>query len=288
MLKLSLNENITIDKRFVGNEHIPIVVIDDLVNDPELLVKDAQLNAESLFKVQQSDFYPGVRKPAPLAYQTMIKECLWPKIHTLFSCCIDQCHIALSAYSIATTKPQQLRPIQMLPHFDTTDQKWTIESKTNYTLDKNSKNYVYGDVAYEDDRFGSFDNSTSVSAGWGRQWIKNEEHSLFADIGPGYKRDVTKASDGVPSETLSAFIIQAQALYTTKINSHVEFEQKLSAKYAPKSGENSKYKAESSITTKLIETLQLKFSFVVDHNTEVEEGKKKTDTQTAVTLVYSF
>lgn len=172
--------------------------------------------------------------------------------------------------------------------FDTTDQKWTIESKTNYTLDQNSKNYVYGDIAYEDDRFGSFDNSTSVSAGWGRQWIKNEDHSLFADIGPGYKRDVTKASEGVPSETLSSFIIQAQALYTTKINSHVEFEQKLSAKYAPKSGENSKYKAESSITTKLIETLQLKFSLVVDHNTEVDEGKKKTDTQTAVTLVYSF
>ena len=62
----------------------------------------------------------------------------------------------------------------------------------------------------------------------------------------------------------------------------------LSAKYAPGSGDNSKYKAETSITTKLIETLALKFSFIIDHNTEVDEGTERTDTQTAMTLVYSF
>lgn len=173
-------------------------------------------------------------------------------------------------------------------NFETSDQKWTVESKTNYTLDKNSKNYIYGDIAYEDNRFSGFENQSSISAGWGREWFKNENASLFADIGPGYKRDVTKATDTAASETQSSFIVQAQALYLRKINEHVEFKQILSAKYAPKSGENSKYKAESSITTKLIETLALKFSFIVDHNTEVEEGTERTDTQTAMTLVYSF
>jgi len=172
--------------------------------------------------------------------------------------------------------------------FETTDEKWTVESKTNYTLDTNSKNYVYGDVAYEKNRFGSYENQSSISAGWGREWFKNDKASLFADIGPGYKRDVTKATDTMASETNSSFIVQAQALYLRKINEHVEFKQTLSVKYAPSSGENSKYKAESSISTKLIETLQLKFSFLVDHNTEVEEGTDNTDTQTAITLVYSF
>ena len=172
--------------------------------------------------------------------------------------------------------------------FETTDEKWTVESKTNYTLDTKSKNYAYGDVAYEKNRFGSYENQSSISAGWGREWFKNDKASLFADIGPGYKRDVTKATDTMSSETNSSFIVQAQALYLRKINEHVEFKQTLSIKYAPKGGENSKYKAESSITTKLIETLQLKFSFLVDHNTEVEKVTSKTDTQTAVTLVYSF
>lgn len=172
--------------------------------------------------------------------------------------------------------------------FDTSDQKWTVESKTNYTLDESSKNYIYGDVAYEDNRFSGFENQSSISAGWGREWFKNEKASLFADIGPGYKRDVIKATGDMASETQSAFIIQAQALYLRKINEHVNFKQLLSAKYAPGSGDNSKYKAETSITTKLIETLALKFSFIIDHNTEVDEGTERTDTQTAMTLVYSF
>lgn len=168
--------------------------------------------------------------------------------------------------------------------FETSDQKWAVDSKTNYTLSTEGKNYVYGNIRYEDDRFSSFESQSSVSAGWGRHWYKTDKASLFADIGPGFKSDKVK----VTGETQNAFIIQAQALYLRKINEHVEFKQTLSAKVAPKSGENSIYSAESSITTKLIETLQLKFSFKLDHNTEVSDDKKNTDTQTALTLVYSF
>lgn len=167
---------------------------------------------------------------------------------------------------------------------ETTDQKWTIVSKTNYILNESNKSYIYGDVSYEDNRTGSFDNQSSLSSGWGREWYKNEVSSFFADIGPGYKRDVLKET----SETKSAFIVQAQALYIRQINEHVEFKQTLSAKYAPKSGENSTYSAESSISTKLMDAMQLKVSFKVDHNTEVELGTERTDTETAITLVYSF
>jgi len=168
--------------------------------------------------------------------------------------------------------------------FETTDQKWTVVSKTNYTLDDATKSYIYGDVYYEDNRIGSFENQSSISAGLGREWYKNEVSSFFADVGPGFKRDVIRGS----SEVNTAFIIQAEALYLRKINEHVEFKQSLSAKYAPKSGKNSKFNAESSITTKLIETLLLKITFRVDYNTVVEPDTKKVDTQTAITLVYSF
>ncbi len=171
--------------------------------------------------------------------------------------------------------------------FITTDQRWNITSQTNYTLE-GDKNYVYGNIWYEDNDFNSFKNQSSISTGWGRHWYKNEKASLWADIGPGYKRDVVKAKGDVAEHTDSALIIQAQALYLRTLNENVEFKQTFSAKYAVKSGENSIYKAESSITTKLISTLQLKFTFSVDYNSEVDEDKENTDTQTAVTLVYSF
>ncbi len=170
----------------------------------------------------------------------------------------------------------------------TTEQKWTIDSKTNYTLDADSTNYMYGNAFYEDNRFTSYDNQSSVSIGWGRNWFKTEKASFFADIGPGLKRDVTKATTEKASETNNLFIVQAQALYLRQINEHVEFKQTLSAKIVPQTDENSTYKTESSIITKLIETLQLKFTVTLDYNTKVDADKEKLDTQTSVTLVYSF
>jgi putative salt-induced outer membrane protein YdiY len=79
-----------------------------------------------------------------------------------------------------------------------------------------------------------------------------------------------------------------QALYIRKLGEHIELKQLLSAKHSISAADNSIYKAETSVSTKLISTLQLKFTFTLDYNTEVEAEKENLDTQTAVTLVYSF
>jgi len=173
-------------------------------------------------------------------------------------------------------------------HFETTDQKWTFTSQTNYSLGSGEKNYVFGNVWYEDSEFNSFVSQSSISTGWGRHWYKSEQASLWADIGPGYKRDLFKETETEPERTEDSWIIQLQALYIRKLGDHVEFKQLLSAKQSLSFADNSIYKAETSITTKLISTLQLKFTFTVDYNTDVEDDKENMDTQTAVTLVYSF
>jgi putative salt-induced outer membrane protein YdiY len=168
--------------------------------------------------------------------------------------------------------------------FETSDQKFTLDAKTNYSLTKKPQNYLYGSFGFVDDRFSSFDYQATISAGWGKKWFETKTSSFFADIGPGFKRDRLAET----SENEDAFIVQAQALYTTLINEHVQFKQLVRATQAFESDENSVYRSETSLTTKLIETLQVKFSFIVDHNTEVADDKENTDTQTAVTLVYSF
>lgn len=172
--------------------------------------------------------------------------------------------------------------------FTTSDQRWSLDGKTNYTLSADGKNYLYGNLYYSEDRFNGFESQSTVSGGWGRRWIDTEKTKLDIDIGPGFKRDVLEATASQPKDTQNTFIVQAQGLYTHQINEHVEFRQLLSAKYAPKSGENSIYKSESSITTKLIETIQLRFAITIDHNTEVLPGREKTDTQTSMTVVYNF
>ncbi|WP_057830709.1 DUF481 domain-containing protein [Colwellia sp. TT2012] len=178
--------------------------------------------------------------------------------------------------------------------FQSTDNKWDILGQSNYSLEEGGKNYLYGSAYYEQDKFSSFQYQTSASFGWGRHWWETETSSFFADIGPGVKYDVIRASDATDTKLAmeeyseTAAIVQAQALYTKQINDFVEFKQYFVAKQALESGKNSIYKSETSLTTKLMESLQFKFSFRVDYDTEVEQGFENTNTETSVTLVYNF
>lgn len=166
---------------------------------------------------------------------------------------------------------------------ETTDQEFKINYQTNYTLSEGGKNYIYGNFEYEDDRFSGFENQWSVSTGWGRRWYESKDATLDADIGPGFKRD--NLDDGT---TENSFIVQAQLQYNKKFNENVSFQQLIIAKQAVDSDENSQYKTESSITANLVDALSLKFTFAIDHNTEVADGIENTDTQTGITLVYTF
>ena len=173
--------------------------------------------------------------------------------------------------------------------FETTDNKWDIQAQTNYTIGEEGKNYLYGNLAYEQDKFSGFESQSSFSAGWGRHWYETETSSFFADIGPGVKYDVTRAIGIIPSESSTNLIIQAQALYTRQLNEHVEFKQYFVARQATESGENSAYKSETSVTAQLIDSLQLKFALRIDYDTEVDETKfEKTNTETSLTLIYNF
>jgi putative salt-induced outer membrane protein len=172
--------------------------------------------------------------------------------------------------------------------FETTDNKWDILTQTNYTIGEKDKNYLYGNLTYEQDKFSGFESQSSFSAGWGRHWYETETSSLFADVGPGVQYDATRATDTKSSESNTSIIIQAQVLYTHKFNDYVQFKQYLVAKQATESGENSIYKSETSITAQLIDSLQLKFALRIDYDTEVEPEFENTNTETSMTLIYNF
>ena len=200
----------------------------------------------------------------------------------------------LLAFNALAKKLEEEDEVTGKDSFESTDNKWDILGQTNYSLEEGGKNYIYGNAYYEQDKFSGFSYQTSASVGWGRHWWETETSSFFADVGPGVKYDVIRRIDATPTTpaiaetTETAAIIQAQALYTRQINEFVEFKQYFVAKQAFESDKNSVYKSETSLTTKLIDSLQFKFAFRVDYDTEVEEGFENTNTETSVTLVYSF
>ncbi|TYK64603.1 DUF481 domain-containing protein [Colwellia echini] len=181
----------------------------------------------------------------------------------------------------------------VITNFGTSDHRWSLASQTNYTVNPLNKNYVYGSVFYDQDRFSSFKSQSSISIGWGRRWHEDKQSSFDADIGPGYKRDVPyltpeEIAAGVTSDAKDSLILQIQALYRAELNEHIEFKQLFVIKHAIENGENSIYKSGSSITSRLIDSLQLKLNFVANYNTQVDDDKENLNTETSVVLVYSF
>jgi hypothetical protein len=105
---------------YFGNEKNPVVVIDNFCAGPETLV--ALACTEPAFKTQSSDFYPGIRKLITGDYAQTSLRLITPIIHDIFSVAHTQAaRISLSAFSLATTTVEKLRPIQCVPHIDTHD-----------------------------------------------------------------------------------------------------------------------------------------------------------------------
>jgi len=120
MVEGQLNSTMMTTLTLIGDEQIPILVIDNLVTSPELLI-DLACTEEQDDGIYQknNDYYPGTRKASPGNYINQLNQLL-PLMKTAFKCYgAERTEIILSAFSISTTPVEQLRPIQMLPHFDT-------------------------------------------------------------------------------------------------------------------------------------------------------------------------
>ena len=97
----------------VGRERQPVLVIDDFVPDPRALIDEAaQLQYTAI-----GPHYPGLRACVPAA---RVRAFLAPIVDLLCSTfgCGSQLQVLEAYYSLVTTRPAALRPIQRLPHFD--------------------------------------------------------------------------------------------------------------------------------------------------------------------------
>lgn len=102
----------------IGAEHHPVLIVDDFVSDPDLLVAMAETGPE--FAAELSGFYPGARKLASAGYPLLLQEALGADLCALMGP-PDQCrlHVDLSVYSLTTTPVELLQPMQCVPHVDT-------------------------------------------------------------------------------------------------------------------------------------------------------------------------
>jgi hypothetical protein len=102
-----------IEIRRHGREQEPVIVIDDYARDPEQLIEEAA----ALAYAPIGPNYPGVRAVAPEALALAVRGSLAGLIRETFGL-EDPLNRLECYFSLITTPPGELAPIQRLPHFD--------------------------------------------------------------------------------------------------------------------------------------------------------------------------
>ena len=173
-----------------------------------------------------------------------------------------------------------------------TNEKYSISAQGNYKLnEKHSHLFIYG--SHVSDYFGAYRHESVISAGYGLRLIDRSDMWLNAEIGPGYKyfqypNDSTEVDDNGESlagEREGEVIALGKVDYNWQISDSARFTQLVSVEYGDT---NTKTRSESAILAKINGSLQMKVAYNITHNSDVADDKENTDTETSLTLVYSF
>ncbi len=146
--------------------------------------------------------------------------------------------------------------------------------------DLSDVSYILTRIAHEDDEFSGYDYQSDISVSYGRDLLTQRENmALSLNVGVGARR--SKSEDKEFSEA----ILRLAGDYEWEISDSATFGQTLSAESG---NETSIFRSESSIETRILDNLSLRFSFNIKHQTEVPRNREKTDTETAITFVMNF
>jgi hypothetical protein len=95
----------------IGRGDIAVTLIDNAVDDPQSVVA---LGLEQSYVEDRSNLYPGMRAPLPESFSPALRAWLAPILQRTI-------HGDSSFFSVVTTSPEDLLPIQRIPHYDSSD-----------------------------------------------------------------------------------------------------------------------------------------------------------------------
>ena len=162
---------------------------------------------------------------------------------------------------------------------DTTAERYTLTAKGGYKFNEN--NYIFSAYRNDHDSFSGFDYSQSLAVGWGHKFFDSEDSKLTTELGAGYK---IEAIDIDRSENSGA-AFTAKMDYMRKITATTSFDDVL---YVESTSDNTFIQNDAGFSFKVNDAFSVKLAHQWRHNTDVPEGREKTDTLFSANLVYGF
>lgn len=162
-----------------------------------------------------------------------------------------------------------------------TASRWKIGAQGNYIFDEVSGIFILTEL--EQDQFSDYDSITSAAAGYSRRIFSKESSVLDGAIGPGIKFfDLKNGSNEKTS------ILHLSITYENKLSETSIFTQRMTSDVAFEDEKSTLSRSETAITANVIGELAMKLGFIVRHDNQPGAGKEKIDTETTITLLYSF
>jgi putative salt-induced outer membrane protein len=164
-------------------------------------------------------------------------------------------------------------------HSERSAERFAISAKAGYKLLEEDET-LYMLATHVEDKFGSYTRFSTLGIGRGTRAYKSDTKTLDLEVGPGYFSG-TRAT----GETEKGATIRGAASFRWKISANANFSQNL---VVERGTSNMHSAAETSLSTRINGSMQMKAAFIARNDTNVPADKKATDTQTSLTLVYSF
>jgi len=160
-----------------------------------------------------------------------------------------------------------------------TAERYAVSAKASRKLvGAGRRAFVLG--THVNDRFGAYTRYSTIGIGHGSRWLDRADKTLDVEIGPGYF-----TGERATGEDENGVTVRGAAQFRWRVSPSAFFAQTVSVE---KGTSNTHSVSETSLSTKINDTMQMKAGFSVRNDTSVPADKKNTDTQTSLTMVYSF
>lgn len=161
-----------------------------------------------------------------------------------------------------------------------------VSTRERYLLDGQASRtfsevyYGFGNLRYDRDLFSGYDYQTNLTAGIGRRFWQPKTEVLNLELGAGYQVDKLQNQPEHANPILRSALKMRYPL-----NKQVSFAQDLLVNTGDR---NVHSESTSGIKVNMTDSLALKLSYTLKHNSKVLDNRENLDTLTAITLVYGF
>jgi len=157
--------------------------------------------------------------------------------------------------------------------------RFVTSNKTNYKFDETS--YVFAVLRYDRDEFSSFTFQSSLSLGYGRRLIDTERRQFKLEIGPGLRYSEQRATGKSDAEAIARGFSE----FAWKISDSTQLTNDTLIEAG---SDNTFFENSLGLDVAINASLALRVGISLRHNTEVDPGRKKTDTLSTANIVYKF